>query len=262
MRRMVALLSLCALLTGGLFTGAYAQQIAIAGGDLLDVSLRDADLATVLTALFNSTNGKCQYRLGSGVTGRITRLQLAQTPFDKALDAILGTDYSYAKQPQSDGVFLYTISGRQGGSTYAPRMPAVLQAPPIGLPSFNTTETPGASGPFRGTGAGTTSPLLTLSPRDSTMAGATAASESSVVKLLRIQNVDVMVLCDFLGGQSIDLFELLNSGTGGTNTGGGRRSGGNLNNNNNNNNNYNNNNNNTRNNNNNTRNNNNNNRTY
>ena len=63
----------------------------------MDISLRDADLNEALTAMFNSTSGKYQLQVGSGVVGRIPRLQLIQTPFDKALDAILGTDYSYTR---------------------------------------------------------------------------------------------------------------------------------------------------------------------
>jgi hypothetical protein len=259
------LISVCALLWGCLLTSAHAQQVSIANdNNVLDISLRDADLATVLTALFNSTGGKYQVRLGSGVNGRIARLQLAQTPFDKALDAILGTDFSYTKQTQGDGTYLYNIVGRQSNtSIYTPpsRMP-ILEAPSIGMPTFGGDAPP--PGLAAAGGSGSSSPLLSLgrgSITDSTTAvGDTAASESSVVKLIRVNYLAVDVLAEYLGGKSVDLFSLMNSayetgyggggGYGGRSGGGGSRSGGGGynnnygNNNNNNNNNYNNNNNN------------------
>jgi hypothetical protein len=163
MRRVTLLISVCALLFG-LMAGLHAQQIAIANdvaaGNVLDVSLRDADLATMLTALFNSTGGKYQLRLGNGVNGRIGRLTLTQMPFDKALDAILGTDYSYTKQLQPEGIYLYTITGRSStGTLFTPKPASPFQAPPIGMPNFTTDGgVGGMNAPFGGAGAGT-SPL-------------------------------------------------------------------------------------------------------
>lgn len=278
MRRVTLLLSLCALLLSGLIAGVQAQQINIAndvnGGNVVDISLRDADLATVLAALFNTTGGKFQVRLGNGINGRIGRLVLTQMPFDKALDAILGTDYSYTKQVQSDGIALYTITGRQGsgGTLFTPK-PPTFQAPAIGIPTFATdAATPP---PFGGGGATPASPLLNLGARvaagssaTTTTAGDDAAEEATVVKLLRVNNLDVRALAEALGGSYIDLFELMNMNNGNSTLGGGsgigsnRGSGSNYNNNgnNNNNNSYNNNNNNNNRNNNNYNNNNNNNR--
>jgi len=231
MRRVTLLLSLCALLFGGLMAGVQAQQINIAndvnGGNVVDISLRDADLATVLAALFNTTGGKFQVRLGNGVNGRIGRLVLTQMPFDKALDAILGTDYSYTKQVQSDGIALYTITGRQGGggTLYTPKPPNPFQAPAIGIPTFANDAT---AAPFGGGGAATpTSPLLNLGSRTATTGGTSttttsgddAAAESSVVKLLRVNNLDVMALAEALGGTGLDLFALMNSTNGSSGTG-------------------------------------------
>ncbi|MHB9107468.1 MAG: hypothetical protein ACYDCO_10475 [Armatimonadota bacterium] len=261
MRRVIMLISVCALLWGCLLTGAHAQQVTIANdNNLLDISLRDADLTTVLTALFNSTGGKYQVRLGSGVNGRIARLQLTQTPFDRALDAILGTDFSYTKQMQGDGGYLYTISGRQSVPTTT-RMPSVFQAPAIGMPNFGGDAAPaGAFGGPAGAGAGFGGgSIISLGMgADATTAGDAAASESSVVKLIRVNYLDVALLSEALGGKSVDLFELMESANGGGNynsgSGGSNRSNnssgnrnssrGGRNNNNNNNNGYNNNNNN------------------
>ena len=231
MRRVIMLISVCALLWGCLLTGAHAQQVSIANdNNLLDISLRDADLSTVLTALFNSTGGKYRLQLSNGVNGRIARLQLTQTPFDRALDAILGTDFSYTKQMQGDGVYQYTISGRSALPTT--RMPSVFQAPDIGMPAYGGGTTPTAPAGFL-TPAGGANPaggsgLLSLGfgATGATTAGETAASESSVVKLIRVNYLDVGLLSEALGGTSLDLFELLQSANGDYGGGGGGRSGG------------------------------------
>lgn len=253
MRRIISVCGLCAVLLGALLPGAMAQDVSVATSDNLkyDISLRDADLATVLTALFNTTDNKRQVTFGNGVAGRIAKLQLSQTSFDQALDAILGTDFSYKRVLRGDGVYVYTIVGRQsGGDIYSPR-PSIYKAPPVSstdavtMPDFSTggtrgTATTGYSGGYTGpsyTGGATTgaggasttggSSILNLgrSGLGDTTGGAAASSESFIVKLLRINYLDVGALADFLGGDSVDLNSLLDTANSGDSGGGSGRRG-------------------------------------
>jgi len=240
MRRVIMLVGVCAFLAGCLFTGAYAQsQVTISNNEnMLDISLRDADLPTVLTALFDTVGPKYKVQFGNGVNGRVAILQLSRVTFDQALDAILGTDFSYTKKQQSDGISLYTISGRgtaPGIGAGSTRMP-VFQAPAIGMPSFGDDDVPVSA--FSPAAAATrgpaTPPLLTLGTGGATPTAAaaadTAASESTRVRLVKVNYLDVGTLSQYLGGTYVDLFSLIL----GQNGGNGRNSGyGNNNNNNN-----------------------------
>jgi len=108
----------------------------------MDISLRDADLTEVLTAMFNTTGGKYQLQVGNGVVGRIPRLQLIQTPFDKALDAILGIEFSYQRRQIGNGNYLYSISGRS-----TPNVPDIgATVPTMAPPTTSPATIPGIAG--------------------------------------------------------------------------------------------------------------------
>ena len=99
---------------------------------LIDISLRDADKVETLTALFATAKGKYDMVLEPGVVGSITRLQLAATPFEQVLDAILGNEYSYQKQYRQDGSYLFKISGPRARNVATATMtdPSAMMAPP------------------------------------------------------------------------------------------------------------------------------------
>ncbi len=244
MRRTFIVLGICALCMGALMTGARAQiSIARDNNMLMDVSLRDADLVQVLTALFNTTDGKYQVTIKPGVVGRIARLQLPATPFEKALDAILGTDYSYQKKLLRDGSYLYTISGRQTGAVadFTPiASVATNQAPPtIGMPPLTTddgtsnqTYSPSYSTTTGGTSASSTTSAdgsyvpFTFTNKPTTgsgTAGTSASDESWIVKLVVINYADVEILSQYLGGSVVDLTPFTTGDTS-TDTGGANRS--------------------------------------
>ena len=218
MRYIVTMLCVCMMLVGGMVQRAFAEQISIAGDTLLDISLRDADLGETLTALFATTNGKYSMVLHQGVVGRIGRLQLSQVTFAKALDAILGNDFTFQLENN-----LYNIYGPQTGAgtlapaavtppgtaTQAPPSPMLLAqagsadpfssfSPSTSTPSTTATKTTGGSG-FSGGSIG------------SITSGASSASESSAIRLIKIYNCDVGLLSQYLGGSSIDLSGLLNN---------------------------------------------------
>lgn len=243
MRRTFIVLGICALCMGALTTGARAQiSIARDNNMLMDVSLRDADLVQVLTALFNTTDGKYQVTIKPGVVGRIARLQLPATPFEKALDAILGMDYSYQKKLLRDGSYLYTISGRQTGAVadFTPIASAATnQAPPtIGMPPLtsddgnsNQTYSPSYSTTTGGTSTSSTASTdssyvpFTFTNKPTTgsdTAGAPASDESWIVKLVVINYADVEILSQYLGGTVVDLTPFTTgdteTGTGGNGT--------------------------------------------
>ncbi len=254
MRKLAVWTGLCILVLCCALSRGHAQQIAIAG-DLnspemaMDISLRDADLNEVLTAMFNTTGGKYQLQVGNGVVGRIPRLQLIQTPFDKALDAILGTEYSYTRRQIGNGNYLYTISGRS--STNVPDTGASVPslAPPTAAATVSPRADSSPSGSATSTSTPATSPTLptvltiTQKKKDA-KPGDAAATETLVVNTIKINNLDIEQLCTALGGTVVKLFVQTQSASGG-----GMTMPTNNNNNNNNNNGYNNNNNNNNNNN-------------
>lgn len=260
MRSLIAIACVGVMLWGGMSMPARAQDIAIAGDTLLDISLRDADLSETLTALFSTAKDKYEMVLGSGVTGRIARLQLTQAPFEKALDAILGSDYSYSKKPQTDGRFLYRITGRQGRSGTGLRGSGsviVAQAPPLDADlgrQLNSTlmaqmggfdaMTPGgfvppSGGASGGYGASSNPAGGFSSPGGvaggagfwggssrpggiASAAGMPASTESFIIKLIRINNIDIAALCDSMGMETIDLGSLMDTTDSGSSRGGSR----------------------------------------
>ncbi len=224
MRRFVMVMSLALTLVLTCFVGASAQQISIVGDpgnpDMpVDISLRDADLTEVLTALFNTTNGKYQLSILPGVAGRVARLQIS-TSFEKALDTILGSEYSYVKDPLGDGKYLYKISGRTG-STPSPMAPTTpLMAPP-------SASLPAGSGLSGSKGSSTAFPSLTYSTKSTTAQGTTAgaaASTESVIKPIKISYMSIESFTEALGGNVVYLFENTGSGGGSRRSGGGGRS--------------------------------------
>jgi len=261
MRRIAVWTSLCVLLLSSVLSKGLAQQISIAG-DInspemtMDISLRDADLNEVLTAMFNTTGGKYQLQVGNGVVGKIPRLQLIQTAFDKALDAILGTEYSYTRRQIGNGNYLYTISGRNStnvpdtGASVPSLAPPTTSASPGSSTADSTTSgsTPGA------TATSSPSPLLTITQKVKSAAakpGDAATTETLVVNTIKINYIDMKLLCTAIGGTAVELFPKNavssgGSGNGGTSSNNMNNNNGynNNNNNNNNNNGYNNNNNN------------------
>ncbi len=83
MRRLAIWASLCVFLLGSALARVQAQQISIAGDVnspemTMDISLRDADLNEVLTAMFNTTGGK--YRTPGGQWRGRTSSTLAAHP--------------------------------------------------------------------------------------------------------------------------------------------------------------------------------------
>ena len=111
MQRIFSQLCLCALLIGGISTLADAGPI-LATVDLtaralpVTLSVRNAQVTDILSALFAATNDRYSLRLGLGIRGSIDHLQLDAQSFDQALHAILAqanADYTFAKQ--GDGVY-------------------------------------------------------------------------------------------------------------------------------------------------------------
>lgn len=219
MRRSVTFAVICAL-SLGVFGVVRADQISIAADtnapDMpIDLSLRDADLGEVLSALFNTTNGKYQLQVGNGVVGRIARLQFTHQPFEDALKSVLGSEYSWTKANQPGGTYLYRIYGRQnaGDNTKPVTGIAPVFAPPTAsVPAVTTatgtTNVVGAAPNAANTGF----PILSLITKSSgstdKTAGGTAAKEDSVnvVKLIGISHLDMDAICTALGGTTLALF--------------------------------------------------------
>ncbi|MHB9026881.1 MAG: hypothetical protein ACYC7E_22330 [Armatimonadota bacterium] len=218
MRHFSIALGLGAMLLMGFITGARAEGIAIAADpdspDMkVEVNLRDADIVEVLTALFNSTNGKYTVEIGKGVVGRIARLQLPQTPFEEALNAVLGSEFSYTKQQQGNGIYRYRISGSAGTSP-SPTTPLggpALLAPP--------TASAGALGGSSGSTSSASSLFGSSSLGSGTSGGATSSDEKSVTKLIEVVNLDLESLCFELGGTPVYLYMQTSTGSSGGSSG-------------------------------------------
>lgn len=243
MGRFILLTGLCAVLMGIAAPWARAQQVFV-GGDpntmLMDVYLRDADIPEALSALFNTTDGRCQLKLDPSVVGRVSRLQLTATPFETALNAVLGDEFSYRKT-QVGQTFLYTITGRNAAA------PKPAAAPAFNAPPADTAVAPSTSNIGSGNGAKPKSgfPMLSYFTNKGNnangggkpaanggavgdaSAGDQAADELSVVKMIGVNYLDLPSLCQALGGSTIMLFNQAgNMGGGGNNMGGGFNNGG------------------------------------
>jgi len=217
MRRMTVLATVCTLLVFGMMLTVRADQISVSEtGDQIDVVLRDADINAVLAALFNTTHQ--QFRVEAGVTGRIARLETHGT-FEAVLNAILdGNHCSYQKSAVGDGISLYRIAGppsttpTTGGATTTGGTGFPAMAPP------SDSLSPVAGGGTKSTSSGDFSnPGFSLSfptksstdskTGDSSKTATDASSnEPSVIRLVKVNNVDLPTICSALGGSVVVLF--------------------------------------------------------
>lgn len=207
MRNFSIAVGLFALMFVSVVTGARAEGISIAADpnspDMkVEVNLRDADIVEVLTALFNSTGGKYVVEIGKGVVGRIARLQLPQTPFEEALNAVLGSEFSYTKQQEGDGIYRYRISGSAGTSP-SPTTP--LGGPALLAPPSNTGGTSKLGSKPASTASGAAS-LFGAGSLGGSTSGAVSSDEKTATRLIMVSNLDLENLCSELGGSTIFLF--------------------------------------------------------
>ncbi|MHB9133484.1 MAG: hypothetical protein ACYDBB_20660 [Armatimonadota bacterium] len=197
MRQLIGIVGVIALLWSASTVGAHVM-VSIAQNDarLLDISVRNADVGDVLSALFNSTSGARQLRMGHGVAGNIARLQLAGVPFDEVLNAVLakaGT-FEVEKATAANNMRTYTITAPQNLDT-----PPVLVAPVSVTPV--EARTPAASPPPVDINS-----VFSFAAR-STAGDSAAQNDISVIKLLQINFLDIEAFCDAVGGTAISLFD-------------------------------------------------------
>ncbi len=221
MRRVAVWVGICAVLLSGAMVPALAQISIANDGDQIDIVLRDADINAVLAALFNTT--KQQFRVEAGVNGHVTSLQ-TRGKFEDVLNAVLGDKISYTKTPQGDGVYLYRIVGRPGA---APAAGAGGTTPGAGAGAFPTMAPPssnvtppavsaaGDDSSSKASSSGDAASFTSLSfetgSKDTKSADGktttSSASGESKIRLIRVSNIDLSLLCQALGfGQAIDLF--------------------------------------------------------
>ena len=139
MLRISRLLPFTLALVCGLTVMASATSRVIISVDLpcrntpVTLTVQNAEINDVLSALFNATNNTYQLQTGLGVTGYIDTLQLTRAPFDDALTAILAkvnTTFTYSKTQGG----LYCVTNPAGATTGAP-VP-VLFVPAINDPDM------------------------------------------------------------------------------------------------------------------------------
>ena len=135
MRRILTLIGLMLLIAGGVRAAAV---ISVAGANPLDLTVRDANRADVLTTLFNATTSatnKHALLLLDAVTGHIAQLVLIQVPFNTALTSVLGSDYRFSVEVKQ-GVTTYSVILRNHVfAPPAPALPSVIAAPSLTLES-------------------------------------------------------------------------------------------------------------------------------
>jgi hypothetical protein len=81
------------------------------------LTVQDADINDVLSALFNATDNTYQLQTGIGISGKVDALQLTQTPFDDAVKAILANvnhDFTYDVE---DGNIYYITNTKNVDTT-------------------------------------------------------------------------------------------------------------------------------------------------
>ena len=125
MHRINWLLLLCAALLCGLTVMASAQSRIIVSVDVqarnvpVTLTVQNAEINDVLSALFNATNNTYQLQTGLGISGTIDTLQLTRIPFDDAVTAILAKvnpTFTYSK---ADGD-IYCVTNPAGANAATP----------------------------------------------------------------------------------------------------------------------------------------------
>jgi hypothetical protein len=87
------------------------------------LTVQNADVSDVLSALFTATNNTYQLQTGLGITGTIDALQLTQTPFDDAVKAILAkANPAFTFSKQDGGIYFITNTGSTDTVTPVPTL--------------------------------------------------------------------------------------------------------------------------------------------
>jgi hypothetical protein len=92
------------------------------------LTVQNADVNDVLSALFTATDNTYQLQTGLGITGTIDALQLIQTPFDEAVkDVLAKANPAFTYSKQDGGIYLITNTGNTDTGTPVPSlyMPAI-----------------------------------------------------------------------------------------------------------------------------------------
>lgn len=196
MRRIVSVFGLSMVLVSAT-SGAFAQNQPInitgemRGSEVLvDLTLRDAEIAEVLIALFNTTNGQYEAEISPDVTGRVPLVSLRQLPFDQALRTILGSNFSFTSKDIGNGIRRYVIS--RGQTSSGTGLNPVGRPVPLNSGSTDATSLTAVREP--------------IIPQNMKRVATSSASESSVVEFIGINYISLSAVVSVFGGEMIDLY--------------------------------------------------------
>lgn len=178
-------------------------------GTTISLEVQDAEITSVIAAIFNAADNKYQVRIGNGVTGMIDELLIDNQPFDIALDEILkkvNADYSFTKLSPT---------------SYRIKAPAEAIVAPITVMAMPTKVDDSlrmikAMLPPMKKSTTATTPDVTM-PGEEVTPVEEPTAEEAILAVLKIRYIDVPSLCDALGYEYMESFNSnQNNNNGGT----------------------------------------------
>lgn len=238
MHRISILAAICGALVCGYSAIATAGRVMVsvdlhARNTPVTLTVRDADVTDVLSAVFNATDNRYQLQTGVGIAGKIDTLQLTQTPFDDALKAILvKTDPSFTFSKAEGGIYRIMNPTAStvvlpGPTLYVPvktddTMVTVKATLPIIVPKNNKNTAGGKATPAATPATPTEQPAPDSLLSDSDTSGVTPGKEAAkptteecYLAMIKIRNQPVHVFAVGFGADELPDFSTL-SNPGGT----------------------------------------------
>jgi len=128
MHRTSLLVLICAALLCGFTVMASASLVTVnvdlhARNTPVTLTVQDADVNDVLSALFNATDNMYSLQTGIGISGKVASLQLTDTPFADAVKAVLNkANPKFLSTPEDGGIFQITNPDNVDAATPVPTL--------------------------------------------------------------------------------------------------------------------------------------------
>lgn len=208
------IITCCLLLLAISTVNSFAGKVMVTAdlnspGTPVSMTVANADINTVLAALFNAADNTRQVRIGFGVIGNIDSLQLDAVPFDTALAEILA---------KVNGEYSYTKSN---ATTYHIKAPAEpITAPVMSFQQANVADnTVKMVKVMLPIIPKTTDSTATL-PADPLDPAAKPTAEEAILAVINVRNINVVDLAKALGYEYLEAFGASDRNTGGTRSSG------------------------------------------
>lgn len=225
MRNRKMIITCCMLFLAIATARSFAGKVMVTAdlnspGTPVSMTAADADINTVLAALFNAADNTRQARIGFGVTGSIDSLELDTVPFDAALTEILA---------KVNGEFTYSKSN---ATTYHIKAPAEPITAPVttfqqaSIVDDTVTMIKVMLPVIPKTTAGTAT--VPVDPEDPTTIEEEPTAEEAILAVIKVRNINVVDLAEALGYEYLEAFGYSDRNNGGIRSNRSRRSGSNY----------------------------------